>query len=390
MTRLLKVAVIGQGFMGRAHSFAWQRVSALSGDRPRPQLQVLCGRDGAALSENGSRWGYSRVSTSWRETVESDDVDVVDICTPGASHSEIALLALAAGKHVLCEKPLANSLGEAHELALAAKRAEELGVIAMVGFNYRRVPAVVALRTLVQSGELGEIRHVRASYLQDWLVDPEVPLAWRLRAEEAGSGALGDLGAHVIDLVRYVTNDELVEVVGTTKTFVLERPIPESSFGLAGKAAPGAIRGAVTVDDAFTALARMGGGCLATLEATRMAPGHKNALSLELNGSMASAYFELERLNELAVGGRDGGGGVTWRMVTDPTDPYLAQWWPPGHVLGWEHTFVHEIQDLVAGIGASRKVEPSFEDGLATQAVLDAVSQSAQRHTWIPVVVPTV
>jgi predicted dehydrogenase len=379
----LKIAVVGQGFMGRAHSFGWMRAATLDATRLRPELTVLCGRNRQALAQHATEYGFAGWSDNWPEVVCSDKVDLVDICTPGSSHDEIALAALAAGKHVLCEKPLANTLEGARRLAAAAKEAASYGVFAMVGFNYRRVPAVAAARALIEQGRIGTLRHVRAVYLQDWLVDPSFPLTWRLDASQAGSGALGDLGAHVIDLVRFLSGEEIDEVVSLLETFVTERPLAAFGVGLSAEANEGGATGRVTVDDACVVLARLQGGAMATLEATRMAPGRKNALVIEMNGARGSLRFDLERLNELQlyeVGAP--ADGFSKVLVTNPSDPYVGQWWPPGHMLGWEHTFVHEFQDLMAALVERRQPEPSFVDGLATQAVLDAVSRSAASRRW--------
>jgi predicted dehydrogenase len=380
----LRVAVIGQGFMGRAHGLGWARAAVQQPSRMRPELAVLCGRDQTVLAENAARMGFAEWSDDWHEVVRRPDVDLVDVCTPGSSHAEISLAALAAGKHVLCEKPLANSVDEARQMAEAAAKAAADGVYAMVAFNYRRVPAVATARNLVQSGRIGQLRHVRATYLQDWLVDPSFPLAWRLDQGQAGSGALGDLLAHVVDLVRFVTGDEVAEVVSLLETFVTERPLAASGVGLTATAAE--VKGQVTVDDACVALARLQGGALATLEATRMAPGRKNALIVEFNGSEGTLKFDLERLNELELyevgASPDGFARV---VVTNPGDPYVGQWWPPGHILGWEHSFVHEFQDLMAAIADHRQPEPSFADGLVTQTVLEAVSRSAASRAWTAV-----
>ena len=389
----VRVAVVGQGFMGRAHSFAWARTAqlALGGptsgptSSPVPVLAVLCGRDKERLERNASRWGFAATSDDWRAAVERQDVDLVDVCLPGAAHAEVAIAALEGGKHVLCEKPLANTVEEAQNMAAVAAAATSKGRFAMVGFNYRRVPALaLARRLIVEEGRLGEVRHVRARYLQDWLVDPGFPLSWRLDAAQAGSGALGDLGAHAIDLVRYLTEDEIVEVAALCETFVRERPLPAASEGLSAIAA-GTARGKVSVDDAAVAVGRLGNGGLVTLEATRMAPGLKNALQIELNGSSASVSFDLERLNELNWY-EPGPLPEGWRrlLVTEHSDPYVAQWWPPGHVLGWEHTFVHQCQDLLAAIAEGRQPRPSFADGLAVQEVLGAVARSSNERRFLP------
>ena len=382
----LRVAVIGQGFMGGAHSLGWLRAATVSDGPLRPQLAVLCGRDRAALESNASRYGFAHWSDDWARVVQREDVDMVDICTPGASHAEIALAALAAGKHVLCEKPLANSLEEARSLARAAELAAERGTFACVGFNYRRVPALAVAHRLVQAGRVGKLRHVRAAYLQDWLVDPDFPLTWRLDSEQAGSGALGDLLAHVVDLVRFVSGDEFSEVASLLETFVQERPLAAKQGEAAGASTSSGTMGRVTVDDACASLGRLKRGAMVTMEATRMALGRKNGLVLELYGSAGSLRFDLERLNELEVYERRSPlEGFSRVLVTNPEDPYLRQWWPPGHVLGWEHTFVHEFEDFIAAIAERRQPEPSFADGLATQAVLDAVSRAAETRGWTEV-----
>jgi predicted dehydrogenase len=381
----VRVAVVGQGFMGRAHSFAWARTAQLAGTPLRPVLSVLVGRDKERLERNGRRWGFSQTSDDWRAAVQAPDVDLVDVCLPGAAHAEVSVAALQAGKHVLCEKPLANTVDQARRMADAAARAAEGGHFAMVGFNYRRVPALALARRLVlEEGRLGELRHLRARYLQDWLTDPEFPLSWRLVASEAGSGALGDLGAHFVDLVRYLTGSEVAEVAAFCETFVPERPLPAESEGLS--AVRGTGRAAVSVDDAFVAVARLANGALATLEATRVAPGEKNGLKIELNGSLASVGFDLERLNELRwyeAGVQP--EGFRQVLATDAGDPYVAQWWPPGHILGWEHTFVHQCQDLLAAIYEGRQPTPSFSDGLAVQEVLDAIGRSSRERRFVSV-----
>ena len=362
----IRIAVIGQGFMGRAHSFGWARVRSLRPGGLRPELAVLCGRDRTALAQNAASYGFAEWSDNWEEVVHRSDVDLVDICTPGVSHAEIAVAALAAGKHVLCEKPLANSLEEATRLAEVAQAAAACGVFAMVGFNYRRVPAIAAARELIEQGRLGRLRHVRAMYLQDWLVDASFPMTWRMDASQAGSGALGDLASHAIDLVRFLSGEPITEVTGLLETFVAERPRASPAPGLNATANAVEAPGRVTVDDACVLLARLGGGALVTLEATRMAPGHKNGLTIEINGSEGSLRF-------------------TRVLVTNPDSPYLAQWWPPGHILGWEHSFVHEFEDFLDAIAECRQPQPSFADGLVTQAVLDAAARSAESRSWIAI-----
>jgi predicted dehydrogenase len=371
----LGVGLVGYAFMGRAHSLAWDTVGRVFDVPLRPRLAAVCGRDKAAAEAAAGRFGWAAAETDWRALIDRDDVQLVDICVPGGLHAPIAIAALAAGKHVLCEKPLANTLAEAEAMKAAADAAYDGGARAMVGFNYRRVPALALARRLVEQGRIGSLRHFRAVYLQDWLTDPEAPLTWRLQAGQAGSGALGDLGAHIVDLARYLTGDEVTGVSALSATFVGERP-------LAGR--PGET-GPVTVDDAVVLTGRLAGGALATFEATRYATGRKNALRVELNGSAGSLAFDLERLNELeffdAAGEEE--GGFRRVLVTEPGHPYLSGWWPPGHTLGWEHTFTHQARDLLTAIADGTQPLPSFGDGLAVQRVLDAAARSAASgNSW--------
>ena len=373
------IGVIGYAFMGRAHSQGWRSARSFLRPALEPELVALAGRDAEAVADVARRFGWKDTETDWRALIERDDVHLVDICTPGDSHAEIAIAALAAGKHVLCEKPLANTLAEAEAMAAAAERARANGVRSMVGFTYRRVPAIALARKLVADSRIGEIRHVRAQYLQDWLTDPHAPLTWRLQVERAGSGALGDIGSHIIDLTQYVTGERIVGVSATARTFVPERPLPEPDGHRTGK---------VTVDDAVAFLARFSGGAMGTFEATRMANGRKNALRIEINGSRGSLAFDLEELNVLRFydGTAGGEAGFTRILVTEPEHPYLAGWWPPGHLLGYEHGFAHQAADMLNAIAEGTDPEPSFADGLAVQRVIGAVQASAARDSvWTPV-----
>ncbi|MDT7771645.1 MAG: hypothetical protein QOC67_569 [Pseudonocardiales bacterium] len=386
----LGIGMVGYAFMGAAHSHAWRTAGRFFELPLAPELAALCGRSGAEAAAAADRMGWRSVETDWKALLARDDVGLVDICSPGDTHADIAIAALDAGKHVLCEKPLANTVDEARAMVAAAARAADRGVRSMVGFSYRRVPALALARRLVQHGRIGEVRHVRAAYLQDWIVDPEFPLVWRLRREAAGSGALGDIGAHIVDLAQYLTGDLLTGVSALTETFVRERPLPASvaTGGLSGSA-PGAGRGTVTVDDAALWLGRFAGGALATFEATRFATGRKNALRIELNGSRGSLAFDLESLNELQFydGTEDADtAGFRRILVTEPSHPYIGAWWPPGHLLGYEHTFTHQAVDLVNDIAADRDPVPSFADGLRVQLVLDAVQRSAANSgSWQPI-----
>ena len=312
-----------------------------------------------------------------------DDIDLIDICTPGDSHAEIAIAALAAGKHVLCEKPLANSVEEAVAMTEAAEVAARRGVRSMVGFTYRRVPAIALARRLVQEGRIGTIRHVRAQYLQDWITDPEFPLVWRLRKDDAGSGALGDIGAHIVDLTKYITGQSLASVTAMMETFVSERPLPSGASGLSGTS--GTERGQVTVDDAALWLGRMSEGAVASYEATRFATGRKNAILIEINGSEGSLAFDFESMNELSFyDAREDSVTAGFRRIlaTEPEHPYIDAWWPPGHLLGYEHAFTHQVVDLVTAIAKNEDPTPSFADGLQVQRVLAAVEASATSAAW--------
>jgi predicted dehydrogenase len=359
--------MVGYAFMGRAHSQAWRTVGHVFDLPLLPRMAAICGRDAAAVAAAAASLGWAAWETDWKRLVDRDDVELVDVCTPGSSHADISIAALEAGKHVLCEKPLANNVDEARAMARAAERAAGRGVRAMVGFNFRRVPAVVLARRLVAEGRLGTIRHVRGAYLAGALIDPEFPLIWRLRADQAGSGALGDLGAHAIDLAQYVTGDQIVGVSAMTETFVKERPLP------------GGGRGEVTVDDAALFIARFGGGALATFEATRFAAGHKEGLRVEVNGDRGSLVWELDHLNELSffdATEERALQGFRRVEVNEQEHPYIPAWWFT-HALGYENTFTHQARDLLEAIAAGEDPLPSFADGLQVQQVLDAVLRSA-------------
>ncbi|MEO3744831.1 Gfo/Idh/MocA family oxidoreductase [Plantactinospora sp. B5E13] len=385
--------MVGYAFMGAAHSQAWRTVNRVFDLPVRARMSLICGRDAGKVADAADRLGWAAHTTDWRDLISRDDIDIVDVCTPGDSHAEIAIAALAAGKHVLCEKPLANTVDEARAMVAAAARAQASGVRAMCGFNYRRVPAVTLMRELVASGRLGEIRHVRAVYLQDWIVDPQFPLVWRLQKDKAGSGALGDIGAHIIDLTQYVTGQRIAGVSAVTETFVKERPLPAESSGLAASAdgANGAApaTGQVTVDDAAIFVARLDGGALATYEATRFATGRRNGLRVEINGSLGSVAFDLERLNELEFFDASEPGaeqGFRRILVTEGDHPYMSAWWPPGHIIGYEHSFTHEVRDFLLAVANGSDPAPSFADALQVQLVLDAVARSAESgSSWTEV-----
>ncbi|SDU61585.1 Gfo/Idh/MocA family protein [Jiangella alkaliphila] len=389
----LGIGMVGYAFMGAAHSQAWRNAPSFFAVPVVPRLVALGGRNVEAAGDVARRFGWESVETDWRRLVARDDVGLVDVCTPGDTHAEIAIAALEAGKHVLCEKPLANSVAEAEAMVEAAEKAAEAGVRSMVGFTYRRVPAIALARQLVAEGRLGQLHHVRAQYLQDWIADPDAPLSWRLQKDKAGSGALGDIGAHIIDLTQYITGERITGVSAMLETFVKERPIPESFTGLAGNAPVAARLGQVTVDDTALFLARFTGGAVATFEATRFATGRKNAIRIEINGAKGSLAFDFEDMNVLNVYDHTEDArlaGFKRVLVTEPSHPYVSAWWPAGHGLGYEHAFTHQAVDLLTAIGEGRDPEPSFAEGLAVQRILAAVEDSAAAGSaWTEVPAPT-
>jgi predicted dehydrogenase len=368
----VNVALIGYAFMGRAHSNAWRQVATFFRPRLQPRLKVLCGRTRAGLSDAAVRFGWEETASDWRDVIERPDIDIVDICTPGDSHAEIAIAAARAGKAVFCEKPLANTVRDAERMLETVRRAR---VTHMLCHNYRRVPAVALAKRLIDEGKLGAIRHFRGVYLQEWLVDPAAPRVWRLDRRRAGSGALGDLGSHVVDLARYLVG-EITDVSGALTTFVKRRPLPDNRLR----------KGAVTVDDAAVAVLRFANGALGTIEATRMAPGRLNHNRFEINGSEGSVAFDLERLNELEVhleSRRASTRGFRTVIATDPGHPYVKAWWPPGHTIGWEHTFTHTVFDLLEGMADRRSPAPNFDDGVRNQRVLEAIERSSAARRWV-------
>ena len=366
----INVGLIGYGFMGKAHSNAYRQVKAFFGGRVQPRMKVLCGRTAKAVKEAADRYGWEESCTDWRKVVSRPDIDLIDIATPGDSHHPIALAAAEAGKVVLCEKPLANTLRQAEEMFQAVTRA---GVLHMICHNYRKVPAVVLARRLIADGRLGEIYHFRGTYLQDWLVAPDFPRAWRLDRNQAGSGALGDILSHSLDLARYLVG-EISEVAGSLETFIRHRPLPDRPDE----------RAPVTVDDAAAALVRFANGATGTLEASRLASGRKAYNRFEINGSRGSVVFNLERLNELEVYFNDDPAatqGFRTILVSESEHPFFRAWWPPGHIIGWEHTFTHLIWELMEAIADDRLPQPNFEDGVRNQRVLDAIERSARDGT---------
>lgn len=371
-SRPLGVAMIGYAFMGKAHSAAWRTVGSHF-DVPAVARRVIVGRDAEKTAEAAARYGWEGFATDWREVITRDDVDIVDICTPGYLHAEIAIEALKAGKHVLVEKPLANTIAESAEMVAAAAAARVRGVQSMVGFNYRRIPALAHARQLIADDRLGVVRHLRVAYLQDWLADTAAPMTWRLRKETAGSGALGDIASHALDQVQFLTGNRISEVSARLRTFVEERP---------GTDGPEP----VTVDDAAWITAELADGAIASVEVSRVATGVKNGLRIEVFGERGALRFDLENLNELwfmETSGPATEQGFRRILVTEPEHPYLQAWWPPGHIIGWEHTFTHQLRDFLEAIRTGEPTEPSFEAGLQIQHVLAAAEQSAAAHSAV-------
>jgi predicted dehydrogenase len=380
--KTLNVALIGYKFMGKAHSQAWSTVGRFFDLDLQPVLKVVCGRDSAAVAEFAERWGWDTSATDWQKVVKQSDVDVVDISAPGNVHAEIGIAAAEAGKHVFCEKPLCFTLAEGKQMLAAVRKA---GVKHMVNFNYRLCPAVSLAKQIIDSGGIGEIRHARFTYLQDWLVDPNFPMNWRLRKDAAGSGAHGDLGAHSIDLARFLVG-EIGEVVGMKKTFITERPAEGTSAGLSATAGEGTEQ--VTVDDASVFLAKFKDGAFGTFEATRLAPGRKNFNRFEINGSTGSIAWCFEDLNMLDYySTKDPASAQGFRRIiaTEGVHPFVGNWWPPGHMLGYEHGFTHAVYSLTQAIAQDKPCMPDFHDGAQCVAVLDAVDKSIASKGWAEV-----
>ena len=374
MTTTINIAMLGSKFMGRAHSNAWLNVAKFFDVDPRPTMHTVVGRNATELAEFAERWGWQHHTTDWHAAVTSDEIGLVDIGTPNNVHAEQAIAALEAGKHVACEKPLAGTLADARAMAAAA--ADATGTTS-VWFNYRRVPAVALAHRLVGAGKIGRVYHVRASYLQSW-GGPDTPLLWRFQGDIAGSGAHGDLNAHIIDAVRFVTGEEIVTVEGAIEhTFIEERKVLE-----------GAARGPSTVDDAVLFLARLSGGGVASFEASRLATGYHNANRFEIHGDRGAVRFNFERLNELDFYDLTNDAALRGWTTIDVTrggdgHPYVDAWWPDSHGLGYEHAFVNQASDILAVIGGGDPVVPlsDFADALITQRVLHAAIESARSRS---------
>ncbi len=386
-TETLGIGMVGYAFMGAAHSHAWRTAPRFFDLPLAPRMAAVAGRDPDRVAAAATRLGWESSETDWRRLIERDDIDLIDICVPGDLHAEIAIAALEAGKHVLCEKPLANSVAEAEQMTAAAEAAAPRA-LAMCGFSYRRTPALSLAKRLVDSGALGSIRHVRAQYLQDWLSDENAPLTWRLDKTKSGSGALGDIGAHIVDAAQWIAGSNVTGVSAMLETFVEERPVGGDFVGLGGHGGTDGPKGPVTVDDAAIFTARFDDGAIGVFEATRFALGRKNAMRLEINGSKAALAFDFEDLNSLWFydSAEAPNAGFRRILATEPEHPYTGNWWPVGHGLGYEHAFTHQAVDLVEAIARGEQPRPSFAEALGVQRVLAAVEASAaDQSRWTEV-----
>lgn len=374
MGKEINIGIIGTKFMGKAHSNGYMRLPYFFDLGARPVLHSACGRNSEELSRFSKQFGWRNQYTEWGQLVQDDAIHLVDIATPNNLHHPIAMEAIARGKHVLVEKPMAMNRHEAREMYEAA---EEAQIVHMMIFNYRYVPALALAKKLIENGKLGKIYHFNAVYYQDWLVDPRFPMAWRHDVKTTGSGAHGDMNAHIIDLARYLIG-EFEAVTGLQEVFIKERPFANQE-GM----------GAVTADDATLFMGRFQNGAVGMFNATRFANGRKNHMRLEIFGSEGSLTFNLERLNELGYfSGNESKTEQGFRtiLVTENNHPFIDAWWPPGHIIGWEHTFIHQFSHLIEGVAKGEQVFPSFYDGLKCQEVLDAVVDSAKQKAWVPIV----
>lgn len=381
----LNVALIGHNFMGKAHSNGWRQAKVFFDVAAEPVLKVACGRNEASLKEFAARWGWERTETDWKKAVRADDVDIVDVSTPNYLHHPVVLEAARAGKHIFCEKPVALTHGQAREMYEAAEKAK---VKHFLNHNYRRVPAVRLARRLIDEGKVGRIFHWRGAYLQSWIVDPNFPLTWHLQKETAGYGPHADLGSHSVDLARYLVG-EIKSVTGMTSQFISERPLPGAAAGtFSAKAGEATGRGKVTVEDASFMVAEFANGALGSFEVTRFAPGRKNYNVFEIYGDKGSILFDFERMNELqffSAADPEYAQGFRTILATESSHDYIANWWPPGHTIGYEHEFVHGVVDFLDAIVNDKKIEPNLYDGMRNAEILDAGIRSAATGTRVSI-----
>ena len=375
----INIALIGHKFMGKAHTHAYTDIPIFFDPGLKIVKKILCA-DEESVKDYAMRWGWEKASLDWHEVIEDKEIDLVDIAAPSAIHADIAIAAAKAGKHVFCEKPLALTLEAAKEMMNEVKKA---GVVNMIGFNYRRVPALVLAKQLIEAGEIGDIYHFKGIYQQSWLIDPNFPLAWRLQKKAAGYGSHGDLGAHVVDLARFLVGDA-DEVFCTQQTFIKKRPKPAFVDGLV--AIPGKEIGEVDVDDASAIMLKFKGkSTMGYIEVTRYGTGHRNQNRIEINGSKGSLIFDMEKMNELQYYSNSDPQhiqGFRTIQVGEGNHPYMANWWPAGHIIGYGDTFVNQAYDMIMAIKEGNMVSPDFEDGYACQQILDAADRSAHTRRW--------
>lgn len=380
----LNFGLVGYKFMGKAHSNAIARLPMFFDCGAEIGMKAICGRDEEWVAQAAKQLGWDGYETSWEKLVTRDDLDIIDITAPSNMHKVIAIAAAENGKHIFCEKPLALNLADAREMLETVQRT---GVKHQIGFNYRFAPAIQLAKKIITDGKLGTIRHVRASYLQDFITDPEFPLVWRLQKDICGSGSLGDLGAHFIDLARFLVGD-FKSVMGMQKTFIKSRPLVERMEGLTAAAQADAPRGEVDVDDGTVFIAEFENGALGVFEATRFSAGHKNDLFIEVSGDKGSIKFTFERMNELQYFSADDEEGLQgFRLIqaSEGVHPYMTHWWPVGHVIGYEHTFVHEMYEFVQSIVGDKPTCPNFADGVECSRVIEAVELSSQRRAMVDI-----
>lgn len=380
------IGLIGYAFMGKTHSNAFRQVEKFFDDlEVKPVLRAICGRNEENVRRAANEFGWQSYETDYRKLIERKDIDIIDIASPGNEHKPMAIAAAQAGKTVFCEKPLGNTLSEAKEMLAAVEAAK---VVNMVCFNYRRVPAVALAKRMIDNGDLGRIYHFRARYLQDWIADPEFPLVWRLQKEVAGSGALGDIGAHIADLAQHLIGN-LTTLSGMTETFIKERPLQAPPSGTEGLQAKANVEmGPVTVDDATAFMGRFDNGAIGVFEATRFAPGRRNFNTFEINGEKGSIAFNFERMNELEYFNNedpDDRQGFRTINVNEGSQPYAGVYWPPGHIIGYEHSFINTVHALLQGHARGQNPQPDFRSGAQTNAILEAVEKSAEKKAWVDV-----
>ena len=381
------IGLIGYAFMGKTHSNAFRQVDKFFDDlEVKPVMRAICGRNEENVRRAADNFGWQSYETDYRKLIERDDIDIIDVSSPGNEHLPMAIAAAGAGKTVFCEKPLGNNLGEAKQMLDAANTA---GVVNMVCFNYRRVPAIALAKKMIEEGALGRIYHFRARYLQDWIADPNFPLVWRLKKEIAGSGTLGDIGAHILDLGQFLLDSNLQTVSGMTETFVKQRPLQAASAGAEGLSAKASAEmGEVTVDDATAFIGKFANGTMGVFEATRFAQGRRNFNTFEINGEKGSIAFNFERMNELEyfnAQDADDRQGFRTINVNEGSQPYSGIYWPPGHIIGYEHSFINTVHDLLNGHARGESPHPDFRSGAQVNAALDAVVQSSDTKSWVEI-----